>query len=733
MMAPGGMHGRSRVGVAAAMGFGLWCAVVVGLLSVPVRWGGAAVQVGDTASSDLIAQRSVQYVSEVLTEDARASAAAAVEPVYLPRDAAVGSAQRSVLTGLLDRVALIRQRADLPSQNEKLSALEQVPEAVGLPTETKAALLAMGSAQFEGFRMRVLAALDAIMAEAIPPGRSSEAVQRYLSDPANLPSSPAEQSALRALLTKFVVPNVAVDEAATWEKQKDARDNVPPQVVTFVKGQVVVPEGGTITAADLEALRQTGVVEDGVDRSTLLAGVAVAASFGVLIGGYLIAYGSVPAPAGRRLLVVALAVAVVLTMVRFAAPSLLPDDDHRFLVYALPVAAAALVATTFVGLELGALVATLVGLTAAYLVVSEPAVPAGTLRTSTESLQLAAAFVAGGLAGSLALHRTERLARFGMAALLAALGIGGVLAIFWLLYDGSSPAWLPWIGLAAVGGGGSASLLALAAYVFFAQAFRITTRLQLLELAQGDHPLLRRLRDEAPGTYHHSVLVAALAERAAERIGADSLLARVGALYHDVGKLAHPGYFVENLLDGQPSPHDGLRPEESARVIRSHVTEGLELARQYRLPPAVRDFIPQHHGDRLVTYFFRQAVRQGDSPDSAAFRYPGPKPQSKEAAVVMLADSCEAVVRAARPEASIDGLVDSVVAERLAEGQLDECDITMRELQQVAESFKATLRAIHHRRIEYPEPVPEEVAAILGPARSGESEVATPARVDFTL
>ncbi|MDW8046389.1 MAG: hypothetical protein RMK15_03810, partial [Chloroflexota bacterium] len=288
---------------------------------------------------------------------------------------------------------------------------------------------------------RAPAALDAIMAQPIPPGQSAAAVDAFLSQPANLPSSAAEQAVLRVLLTKFVVPNVAIDETATRQKQQDARDNVPPQVVTFARGQVVVPEGSAITEADLEALRETGVVEDGLDLSKLLAGSLVALSFGVLVGGYLAAFGSVPAPAGRRLAIVGLTVAAVLAMVRFGVPPLLPDEHHQYLAFALPVASAGMIAAAFVGIEFGALIATLVGLTSAYLVVAEPAVPAATLRTSTDALQFAAAYTAGGLAGALGAYRVERLARFSIAAVLAILGVGGVLAIFWLLYDTSAPSW----------------------------------------------------------------------------------------------------------------------------------------------------------------------------------------------------------------------------------------------------------------------------------------------------
>ena len=208
------------------------------------------------------------------------------------------------------------------------------------------------------------------------------------------------------------------------------------------------------------------------------------------------------------------------------------------------------------------------------------------------------------------------------------------------------------------------------------------------------------------------MLVGTLAEQAANRIGADSLLVRAGAYYHDIGKMQRPEYFVENNIERGRSPHDSLPPEASATIIHGHVLDGMDLARRRRLPAIVGDFIPQHHGTRLVQFFYHQALERGEA-DPEGFRYPGPRPQAKEHAIVMLADSCEALVRANRPETheEIDELVNGVFAERLAEGQMDECDITMRELQEVAASFRSTLRAVYHPRIEYPEaPAPADPA-----------------------
>jgi putative nucleotidyltransferase with HDIG domain len=254
------------------------------------------------------------------------------------------------------------------------------------------------------------------------------------------------------------------------------------------------------------------------------------------------------------------------------------------------------------------------------------------------------------------------------------------------------------------------------AYVLGA-VFGVATRIQLMELAQLSHPLLRELQEKAPGTFHHSVIVGNLAERAADLTGADALLVRVGCYFHDIGKIAKPGYYIENQM-GAENPHDRLDPAASAKMVSEHVRAGLRITGKYRLPSKVRAFIPEHHGTRLVTYFYRKAALEDQHADPEKFRYPGPKPQSKETAMVMLADSVEAVVRSSkdRSHERIDELVDGVIRERFNEGQLDDSDLTLRDLKTIAESFKATLRGIYHERIEYPAPARGEQQAVANAA-----------------
>jgi len=244
--------------------------------------------------------------------------------------------------------------------------------------------------------------------------------------------------------------------------------------------------------------------------------------------------------------------------------------------------------------------------------------------------------------------------------------------------------------------------------IFFERVFRISTDVTLLELSDFNHPLLKELSSKAPGTFHHSVVIGSLAEAAAESIGANSLLARVGAYYHDIGKILKPEYFIENQVGGK-NKHDKLTPHMSTLIIISHVKEGIDLAKKYKLPQMVIDFIPMHHGTTLVKFFYEKALRRRktskDQIREIDFKYPGPKPNTKETGIVMLADSVEASVRAmVEPTVpQMEGLIDSLIKSRLLEGELDNCNLTMQEIAKIKSSFLKIFVGIHHKRLKYPE------------------------------
>ncbi len=327
----------------------------------------------------------------------------------------------------------------------------------------------------------------------------------------------------------------------------------------------------------------------------------------------------------------------------------------------------------------------------------------------------------GGLVGLIVIRRGERVSQYVQAGIAMAVVNVAVVTTFALLGDGDAAGLLQ-LALASVAAAAGAAILAAGSFAVLGSLFGITTSYQLMELANPSQPLLRRLLLETPGTYHHSLMVGNLAERAAESVGADPLIVRVAAYYHDIGKLANPSAFIENQAAGQPNPHDDLAPEQSAAILAAHVANGIDIAYEYRLPKPVISFIPQHHGTGRMSFFYNKAREEAvaasgavpgsaaaeaaaDAVDEARFRHRGPKPQTREAAILMLSDSVEASVRSlsSHDEAAIRAMVGRITSERLDDGQFDECDLTLRDLDRIREAFIAQLLGMYHRRIEYPQ------------------------------
>ena len=257
-----------------------------------------------------------------------------------------------------------------------------------------------------------------------------------------------------------------------------------------------------------------------------------------------------------------------------------------------------------------------------------------------------------------------------------------------------------------VGSGMLASVLAIGTLPIWEHFFKIITPIKLVEISNPNQPLLKRLLMEAPGTYHHSIIVANLAESAADAIGANGLLARVGAYYHDVGKLKRPYFFRENQL-ARDNPHDKMNPTLSTHIITSHVKDGVELAKQYKVPEVIQRFIQEHHGTTPVIYFYHKAKSEAGGREVKLddFRYQGPRPGTREIAIVMMADTVEAASRAL-PDPSpgkLEGLIRKLIKDKLEDGQLDECDLTLKDLDSIAKAFSGVMSGIYHQRVQYPE------------------------------
>jgi len=379
-----------------------------------------------------------------------------------------------------------------------------------------------------------------------------------------------------------------------------------------------------------------------------------------------------------------------------------PDIPESALFFAMPFALGSMLIRLFLGVPAGTAFSIVNALLVGVLFQDERV---GGFSNSLPQILVLYALISG-LVGTYAMYEIRERTTLLRASFI----VGGtnVIAssVFLLLHGADFGSESLWVMGGGLFGGISSYVFLMTLIPAFEAAFRYTTDIKLLELANMNHPSLKELAIRAPGTYHHSIMVGNLAEAAAEAIGANPLFARVGAYYHDLGKMRNPRYFAEN--QGGENPHDKLRPSMSALIVKSHVKDGVEIAKQYRLPQGIIDFIPQHHGTSLIKFFYvrakEMAEAQGATVDEEDFRYVGPKPQRVETALVMLADGVEASARALSDPnpARLKGLVNKIVRTQFIDGQLDECDLSFRDLNVIVKSFNRVLNGMYHGRPEYP-------------------------------
>ena len=688
--------------------FGTVIALGAALLVIPIFPESEDLVVGNIVKRDLVSQYDISYVSDKLTETEEEKAADAIEPATLPLPS-VKETQLFKLNTLLAGISAIRQRTDLTIE-EKITALEDVPEIDNINDDTRLVLVSLDLKAYESLENLSTTAVKAILSIPVLEEEIEEKINSYIEAPGRIPMFPNGYSVMQELLTQYVEPNLLIDKEATELLRMEARSNVAPQIRTFTTGQLVAKKGTVLDSESIEALQRTGVIDRSFNAYDIAAGLIFSLGLGALLGGYVYSLQPITRPWRRRLAMITITILGTLLAMRLTLPALLPDDGQQALPYALPLSAVTISVAAIGAPRFAAIVAIGIGLFAGFIGATSSNLAGTEFLGTLDALKLAMVYIAGGLAGAIMSERTSNLAQFLLAGLTVGITTMLVLLGFWLLEEPRTTQTILWILLASTLNGIGSAIIALGIHILIPFMLRVTTRVQLMELTSMNHPLLRRLQEEAPGTYHHSTIVASIAERAADQIGADSLMVRVGAYYHDVGKLTQPEYFIENNISRENSPHDELPAEESAAIIRGHVIGGIELARRYRLPDVIRDFIPQHHGTRLITYFYHKAAGEGTL-DQAPFRYPGPLPQLAEHAIVMLADSCEATVRANQPLSNeqIETVVEEIFTERISEGQLDECDLSLNQLRIVADSFKSSLQAVHHPRIEYPESRREEL------------------------
>lgn len=672
-----------RPRVALAIGVGLLTALLLTVaLSVDLLPRGYDLKEGDVAPVAIKAQRNITYVSQIRTRQARDAAAAQVPPVVeLNRD--VIAQQTRGLADLIQAINIVRGDATRPNPSDKQQAIAQLVSPA-LSDTTAKQLATLDDYHWSTIANEAQRVLQDIMKDRIPDSSEDEVrndvplrVSPFFSD--------ADRAVVVELVQRFVRANQILNQDATARAQQDAREAIAPVEQTYARGQTVVRDGQVVGPLDIEALEALGLRNPELDWHSVAAAALLSFSLMGVLAAFIWNFDRGLMYRDRRMILLGGLILIAVVAMRMVVPG------RPLWVYIFPLPAVSMLLAILIDAQLALAVGVMLSILLAWI--------------AGMSLEIGVIGLVGTMVAGLAVWRKERLISYFVAGGEVALAMIATYLAFFFAGRNDDLGLLSIVSFELVVNGVLSSLLAVGSFAVLGRMFGILTSVQLLELANPTQPLLRRLLMEAPGTYHHSIMVGNLAERAAEVIGADSLLVRVAAYYHDIGKLERPWAFIENQADTNANVHDTLDPQQSAQIIAAHVTDGMRLGEKYGLPARIREMIPQHHGTRTISFFYQQASeRTGDSVDAALFTYPGPRPQSREAAILMLSDSTEAAARAARDHSreAIEQLVERIIRQRLEEGQFDDCNLTLRDLTRIRQSFVTLLTGIYHPRIPYP-------------------------------
>lgn len=657
------------------------------LLNLPIttRQTSYTLEIGDVAPQDITAPRTITYVSDLLTRQAKEDAAEAVADVYLPADPTISRNQAQNLRYLFQYITSIRGDT-YSDQKQKIEDFNK-NQFVRFDEETIVAVLSLSADDWSSLQEESLRIVEEIMQNSI---REDQVRSQIENIPAmvNYFISVQISSLVNAFASRFVIANSLYSQELTDKQKQEAMDAVLNRERTFAANQTVVQRGQIITEQIFEALSKMGLVEsrDNTKRflSTLCITFALAAFFifymfsnewttGLNISDWLL---------------------ICILFILFLFLSRLLTTYRTILPYLFPLAAFGMTIYSLYGIKLGIVFSIIMSFLVPFDFSSSGVFACYYLITT-----LTAMFVLG---------KGKQLIQFIKAGFYSGLIGIPVIYTFQFVSSSSTPdsTGLLTLGAASIGAGLISGGFTLFAQYFLSSLVGITTQMQLMELIRPDSPLLQHILQTAPGTYQHSLMVANLAEQAAKDIDADPLLARAGAMYHDAGKTMNPTFFVENQYSAALNLHNDISPELSASTIIHHVTDGAELMKKYHIPNAITNFVLQHHGTGVTRFQLSKAIEtEGEeNVDKTKFSYPGPKPQSKETALVMLADTCEARARADKPtdDKQIDELIRSVFSYFTETGQLDDSPITLSDLTKTREAFARVLRNTYHSRMKYP-------------------------------
>ena len=665
----------------------LTCGLAFGALVLPDLLNSQTqmVAVGEVSPQEILAPYSITFESRVLTDAAREGAAAAVQSVYSPPDPAIARAQLEKLGNTLYFISTVRND-NYSTQVQKMQDLKSLTELRYTDAEY-VYLLELTEQDWQAIGVEASRVLEVVLRESI---RNSQLGTVKSNLPASIDFSfPSDQTKLIiSVVSPFIVPTSLFSEEQTEVARDQARSSIEPIKRQIMAGEVLVRRSEIVSPVDLEALTAFGLGEPTDRAALLLSSGAIIAVIAVLA---LIYYQKTKKESFNQLnsiLLIAFFFLLFLGLAKFLVM------DRTILPYLFPIAAFGMTLAILFNLQFASF----------YMLL----LVALTVYGHVRSTELALYYMLPTIAGMLVLGKGRRVSSFLLASIVIGVMSTTVIVAF-RLGDGNTD----WVGIASLIGAGlfngvASSTFALLLQNIFAYVLDVPTALQLMDISRPDHPLLQHILTNAPGTYQHSLQVSNLAEQAADAIGADRLLVRVGALYHDAGKAENPTFFIENQIRDKIDSHDSIDPTVAAATIIRHVTDGVALAKRYRLPSRIIDFMREHHGSNITRYQYNHALELADNSEDVDvndFKYPGPSPRSKETALLMLADGTEARARANTPRSDeeIVAVIDSVFEVVQSNGQLDNTDLTLRDLQTIKKSFFNTLKQSYHPRIKYPE------------------------------
>ncbi len=659
------------------------------------------LELGQKSSYDITAPRDIE--NTLLTIELAEAAADDVPPVMLrlenvPIDLinAANDFMNEILTARQNVSKNLQEQGVTKNDPEysQILELEQVTAADLLKMKLEQFHVPLSDEQVNYLVIRAtddeLSSLDKLTRNLISTVMKDEVTTENMPEVADFVQSEYQTSELSqelkhigSLMVKaFLKPNSIIDTEMTNEKKAQAYEAALKNKQTIAEGSRILSYDDIVTEDKLEVLRELNLLETGKLDYAFAGGIlAVVLLLAFLLILYLHFFYSKIMESRKDTILLC----VIILLSLLAAWLLNP-----FTPLIIPVFIAPMLVSVLLDLRLGVVINLLLTL-------------AISLITKGDQGFLYTALIGGTLAAFVVSGANQR-SRLSASGLVIAVVNAAVIACVGLITKSSILTMATNAAIVAVNGMLS-TIFTIGTLPFFESTFRIITPLKLLELSNPNQPLIKKLLMEAPGTYHHSLMVGNLAEVATEAIHGNALLARVGAYYHDVGKLKRPNFFKENQLS--ENPHDRMTPNLSTLVITSHTGDGAEIAEKYKVPQAVRDIISQHHGTTLVAYFYYKAKKndKNDSVKQEDFRYQGPEPSTKEAAVVMLADSVEAAVRSMveKTEGKMEGLIRKIIKDKLDDGQLDHCDLTLKELDTIAKAFMRVFGGYFHEREEYPE------------------------------